>query len=71
MDALKGDDTWINNMLALHRLRTLSEDSNIRLGLMRVKMDNKNRFAEYMKHRRNIFVDPSTLFDVMGHFKCA
>ncbi|KER20216.1 hypothetical protein T265_15374 [Opisthorchis viverrini] len=65
MDALKGDDTWINNMLALHRLRTLSEDSNIRLGLMRVKMDNKNRFAEYMKHRRNIFVDPSTLFDVM------
>ncbi|KAF7233996.1 hypothetical protein EG68_11759 [Paragonimus skrjabini miyazakii] len=68
MDTMHKDESWITNMTMLSRIRTQLDDASFRLALMRVKLDNKNRFAAFLKHQRNIFIDPSSLFDVMVNF---
>ncbi|KAF7233995.1 hypothetical protein EG68_11758 [Paragonimus skrjabini miyazakii] len=68
MDTMHKDESWITNMTMLSRIRTQLDDASFRLALMRVKLDNKNRFAAFLKHQRNIFIDPSSLFDVMNFY---
>ncbi|KAA0197376.1 Glycogen phosphorylase [Fasciolopsis buskii] len=65
MDAMQGDESWITNLSMINRLRDHLDEPKLRLDIMRVKLDNKNRFASYMLSRQKIHLDPSTLFDVM------
>ncbi|CAL8077181.1 unnamed protein product [Calicophoron daubneyi] len=64
MDAMQGDDAWITNLSMISYIRLNEDDPALRLAIMRVKLDNKNRLAEYLKENRNILIDPSSLFDV-------
>lgn len=62
MDGL-GDSSWITNFDRLKELRSLKDDTEFLQNLMRIKRENKAKFASYMEHHYNISIDASTLFD--------
>ena len=66
MEAL-GDDSWITNFEKLKNLRSLENNQGFLLNLMRIllriKRENKAKFASYMEQHHNIKIDPSSLFD--------
>lgn len=42
----------------------MSNNTGFLLNLMRIKRDNKAKFASYMEQHYNIKIDPSTMFDI-------
>ncbi|EUB58557.1 Glycogen phosphorylase, brain form [Echinococcus granulosus] len=62
MDAL-GDDSWITNFEKLKDLTALSNNIQFLQNLMRIKRENKAKFASYVEQHYKIKIDPSTLFD--------
>ncbi|KAM7542914.1 hypothetical protein Aperf_G00000018381 [Anoplocephala perfoliata] len=62
--AALGDDNWITNFERLKELRNMSDNVGFLRSLMRIKRENKVKFASYMEERYNIKIDPSTLFDI-------
>lgn len=63
MEAL-GNDKWITNLEELKNLNRLRDDNGFLHNLMRIKRDNKAKFASYMEQHYNIKINPSTLFDI-------
>ena len=53
-------DSWIHDMKHLRRL----EQSTILPELHKIKQVNKDRFAEYIKTRQGITLNPNSIFDV-------
>lgn len=62
MDAL-GDDEWITNFEKLKGLAALANNIQFLQNLMRIKRENKAKFASYMEQHYKVKIDPSTLFD--------
>ncbi|KAL5108014.1 Glycogen phosphorylase muscle form [Taenia crassiceps] len=62
MDAL-GDDKWITNFEKLKDLAALANNIQFLQNLMRIKRENKAKFASYMEQHYKVKIDPSTLFD--------
>lgn len=67
MEAL-GDDSWITHFEKLKDLRNMSDNVGFLHNLMRIKRDNKAKFASYMEEHYNVKIDPCTLFDVQVSF---
>lgn len=61
---LSGSDAWVRDLDTLQSLLAYSEDENILAALQQIKADNKRDFANWIKQRSNITVDPSAIFDV-------
>ncbi|VDL98317.1 unnamed protein product [Schistocephalus solidus] len=65
MDILDNDN-WITHLEELSRLKEFVNDKGFLHRLLRVKRENKQKFAQYMKQRYGIDLDPSTMFDIQA-----
>ena len=57
---------WIKNPESLSELLPFADDAAFRDRFDEIKKHNKLRFAELLKERQNITVDPSFIFDVQA-----
>lgn len=57
-------DEWCKNLELLSKLEPLAEDASFQDKWMRVKLQNKQNLAMYIKEQTNITVDPSSMFDI-------
>jgi len=57
-------EKWITDLGQLKRLLTSADQNSFRLSWQKIKQENKNEFAEYIKKSTNIVVDPKSLFDI-------
>lgn len=62
MEAL-GNDRWITHFELLKDLRVMEKNPEFLQNLLRIKRDNKVKFASYMEQNHGIKIDPSSLFD--------
>ncbi len=58
-----GDD-WITDLDDLKKLIPLSEDKKFSSEFAKIKLDNKMKLAKYIKEKRGIDVDPTSMFDI-------
>ena len=56
-------DAWITDLSQLHRLLPLAEDAAFRERVRAAKLAAKNAFANWLKTKHALRVDPETLFD--------
>jgi len=63
MEAL-GSDTWITHLEELSKLREFATDNRFLRNLLRIKRENKVKFAGYMESHYNISLDSSSMFDI-------
>ena len=55
---------WIRNLEELRRLEPLADDGGFRDAWQGVKRANKAAFAEFIRHRTGIVIDPDSMFDI-------
>ncbi|PAA59566.1 hypothetical protein BOX15_Mlig026082g1 [Macrostomum lignano] len=55
---------WVTDLFKLRGLESLQNDQNFLRELMKVKDQNKRKFAEYIDREFKIKVDPSSMFDI-------
>lgn len=60
---LLGSDAWVTDMTQLQQLRHFSKDDAVMEKLMAVKKANKEDFAQWIKDRQGLEVDPTSIFD--------
>jgi len=59
-----GDARWVSDLERLDGLATLADDPGFRDRFAAAKRANKERLAAFVRHRRDLALDPSALFDV-------
>ncbi len=57
-------DSWIKKAQDLEKLEPFKDDSAFRDEFAKIKLENKQRLAEYIRTANGIDVDPNSLFDV-------
>lgn len=57
-------DGWQTDLTKLKALEKFADDDNALNELMAIKLHNKQKLAEYLKHSQNEFLDPESIFDV-------
>lgn len=55
---------WEKDLTKLKALEKFVNDEKVLKELVSIKMHNKQRLAEYLKHAQNEFLDPESIFDV-------
>jgi len=58
-----GDD-WPTHLDQLQQLKQWAEDEKFHREIMRVKQDNKNKLASYLKDKTGIDINPNSMFDI-------
>ncbi|QDZ42861.1 glycogen/starch/alpha-glucan phosphorylase [Corynebacterium sp. sy039] len=61
---LMGSDEWVTNLDALKQLRHHGDNEEVLRKLIDIKQANKAEFAQWIKQRQDISVDPESIFDV-------
>lgn len=56
-------DGWITDLTELEKLVPLADDEELQKAWLEVKLKNKKRLAEFIRHRNHVTVNPSVLFD--------
>jgi starch phosphorylase len=56
-------DKWVTNLFELKKLEDFINDKNFREKFRQIKLNNKKRFAEYIKENNGIDVDVDSIFD--------
>ena len=59
-----GSKKWVTHLDELKGLTKYANDKSFQDKWMKVKLQNKIRLADYIKHNLNIDVDPNALFDI-------
>jgi len=62
--AEKIGEKWITDLQELRKLEKFADNKNFLLAVRQVKQENKMKFAEFMKSRHNVVIDPSSMYDV-------
>ncbi|HAO30475.1 MAG TPA: glycogen phosphorylase [Treponema sp.] len=57
-------DGWITDLSKLEGLEKYADDEASLNELNEIKLHNKQRLAEYLKHSQNEFLDPESIYDV-------
>ena len=57
-------DGWITDLSKLEGLAKFADDEKSLDELNAIKLHNKQRLADYLKHSQNEFLDPESIFDV-------
>ena len=57
-------DSWIRDLNNLTKLKELEENEQVLRTLMRIKRENKSKFADYIEKHMNVKIDPNTMFDI-------
>jgi len=55
---------WVTNLDELKKLEQFVDDEQFRDAWRRIKRENKQDLAEYIKHHNQLEVDPDSIFDV-------
>lgn len=55
---------WITDLSQLSNIRALADNSEFQQPFEQIKLQNKQKLADYIQHTLNITVDPTSLFDV-------
>ena len=55
---------FIKDAAQLEKLKAFADDEQTLADLMKIKRDNKVRFAKYIKKKQNIDINPDSIFDV-------
>ncbi len=64
LEEVYGDDSYLQDMKVLEKLRHLQEDASIMQRLHQIKQENKKRLAEHILKSTGLEVDPTSIFDV-------
>ncbi|MDP8266400.1 MAG: glycogen/starch/alpha-glucan phosphorylase [Candidatus Aceula meridiana] len=56
--------TWVTDLDQLKKLLPLAQDNPFRARWQKIKQQNKNELAEYIKSKTNIIIDPESIFDI-------
>ena len=57
-------DEWVTDLDELKQLGPLAADSGFREKWRKVKKENKINFADYVKNKTGLIIDPDSIFDV-------
>jgi len=57
-------DSWTNHLDELAKLKPLAEDAAFQRDVMRVKQDNKSRFARLLEELSGTPINPASMFDI-------
>ncbi len=57
-------DGWVKDLSQLQRLEAFVEDREFRQNWDRIKQENKQQLAEYIRHHNSIEVDTHSIFDI-------
>lgn len=55
---------WEKDLTKLKALEKFADDEESLNELIKIKQDNKQMLADYLKHKQNEFIDPDSIFDV-------
>ncbi|KER18340.1 hypothetical protein T265_16129, partial [Opisthorchis viverrini] len=64
MENLNGNDAWITDLTLINQLKSRVNDTALLRNLMRIKRDNKAKFAGYMEQNYGIHLNTASLFDI-------
>ncbi|KAG5453194.1 Glycogen phosphorylase, muscle form [Clonorchis sinensis] len=64
MENLNGNDAWITDLTLITQLKSRVNDTALLRNLMRIKRDNKAKFAGYMEQNYGIHLNTASLFDI-------
>ncbi|KAF8571580.1 hypothetical protein P879_03181 [Paragonimus westermani] len=64
MESMGGNDSWITNLSDISKLRSRVNDAGLLRNLMRIKRDNKIKFAAYMEQNYGVQLNVASLFDI-------
>ena len=65
-----GED-WPSHLDQLTQLKQFAKDARFQDEVMKVKQNNKNKLAEYLKEATGVDVNPCSLFDIqVGSIRC-
>ncbi|HSE02992.1 MAG TPA: glycogen/starch/alpha-glucan phosphorylase [Methylomirabilota bacterium] len=56
-------DGWVTDLAELGKLKPLAADRSFRDAVRQAKREAKSRFAEWLKARSGVIVDPASIFD--------
>jgi len=62
--AEKIGDAWITDLDELRKLEAFSTDKSLLVALRKVKQENKMKLVQYLEKHLQVYVDPSSMFDV-------
>jgi len=57
-------ETWVTDLDQLEKLLPLADDKSFRARWQKIKQENKNELAKYIKSKTNIIIDPNSMFDI-------
>ncbi|KAK4475038.1 hypothetical protein MN116_002134 [Schistosoma mekongi] len=64
MEGMNGDDSWIVNLHEIAQLKSRVNDVNFLRQLVRIKRENKAKFASYLEQHYGVTINPASLFDI-------
>ncbi|CAH8637531.1 unnamed protein product [Heterobilharzia americana] len=64
MENLNGSDSWITNLSEIAQLKSRINDNNLLQQLLRIKRENKAKFASYLEQHYGVTINPASLFDI-------
>ena len=57
-------DGWVKDLYQLKKLEKYAKDPEFKIRLREIKLENKQRLADYIRVAHGVDVDPNSLFDV-------
>ncbi|CAL8077178.1 unnamed protein product [Calicophoron daubneyi] len=64
MEKMDGNESWITDLSEISKLREKVNDKAFLRQLLRIKHENKAKFASYMEQNCGVQLDTSSLFDI-------
>lgn len=65
---MNGSESWIVNLNEIAQLKSRVNDVNFLRQLIRIKRENKAKFASYMEQHYGVTINPASLFDIQVRF---
>jgi len=57
-------DSWITHLEDLRKIEKYADDKEFKKRFTEIKLHNKQRMADYIREKRDIEIDPSSMFDI-------
>ncbi|CAI2735330.1 unnamed protein product [Schistosoma spindalis] len=64
MEGMNGSESWIVNLNEIAQLKSRINDVNFLRQLIRIKRENKAKFASYLEQHYGVTINPASLFDI-------
>ncbi|CAH8874541.1 unnamed protein product [Trichobilharzia szidati] len=64
MENMNGSESWITNLSEIAQLKSRVNDASLLQHLLRIKRENKAKFASYLEQHYGVVINPASLFDI-------